>query len=414
MLPRACVLTRLLTLYVRAFPVSLAVARCCLRIHRIYPHTDPVTNIQDPNRYFDFFGALGGAATNMLTTLYSDLGIPATLREMNGHSVHAYKFVNKARKVTYVKFQWTSMQGIRNLTTSEATEIQSKDFNHATRDLYDSIEAGRFPSWELRYQTLSAEQMASADLGFNPLDATKFWPEELAPFVAIGKMTLNRVPDNFFQLTEQAAFNPGAFLPGAIEPSEDKMLQGRLMSYADTQRYRVGTNHAMLPVNRPLSPVRAHTQDGAANGGNTKGNFNYGISLTQAAFAPADAARFSTNRVCAVVAQAGIEVTADFRQAGQRWASYSERDQANTVANLAGDLGQVRSDLVRNTVCSHLYKAHPDFGRRVAEAARCDMRVVMAMASRLSDNLPSGDDAGTDDAFDEASESYEPEETASA
>jgi len=381
---------------------------CCLHIlPPVYPHADPVTNIQDPNRFFDFFGALGGAATNMLTTLYSDLGIPATLREMNGHSVHAYKFVNKARKVTYVKFQWTSMQGVRNMTTAEAAKVQSKDFNHATRDLYGSIGAGRFPSWELRYQALSAKQMASDDLGFNPLDATKFWPEDLAPFVAIGKMTLNRVPDNFFQTTEQAAFNPGAFLPGAIEPSEDKLLQGRLMAYADTQRYRVGANHAMLPVNRPVSPVRNHGQDGAANGGNTKGNFNYGISLTHDAFPPTDAARFSTNRVCAVIAQAGIEVTADFRQAGQRWASYGARDQANTVANLAGDLGQVRSDLVRNTMCSHFYKAHPDFGRRVAKAVRCDMRVVMGMAARLSDGMPSKGGCNTPSKADKAAKKAE-------
>lgn len=161
-------------------------------------NADPVTNIQDPNRFFDFFGALGGAATNMLTTLYSDLGIPATLREMNGHSVHAYKLVSAERKVTYVKFEWTSNQGIKNLTVAEAMEVQGKDFNHATRDLYDSINDGKFPTWELRMQVMPSDQMDK--LPFDPLDATKRWPESIAPFRAIGKLTLNRVPDNFFQV----------------------------------------------------------------------------------------------------------------------------------------------------------------------------------------------------------------------
>lgn len=260
----------------------------------------------------------------------------------------------------------------------------------------------------------SAEQMASTELGFNPLDATKFWPEDLAPFVAIGKMTLDRVPDNFFQSTEQAAFSPGSFLPGAIEPSEDKLLQGRLMSYPDTQRYRLGANHAMLPINRPVSPVRNHAQDGAGNSGATKGDFNYGISLVNKAYPPAESARFSENKVCAVIAQAGIEVTADFQQAGRRYVAYSARDKTNTVANLAGDLGQVKSDLVRNTMCSHFYKAHPEFGRRVAEAVDCDMRIVMRMAARLSDGLAVGGEPMEGEAFEEPMESGIPEETAFA
>ncbi|KAK1858345.1 hypothetical protein I4F81_000954 [Pyropia yezoensis] len=352
-------------------------------VHSLKP--DPVTNIQDPNRFFDFFGALGGAATNMLTTLYSDLGTPATLREMNGHSVHAYKLVSAERKVTYVKFEWTSQQGIKNFTAAEAMGMQGKDFNHATRDLYNSINDGKFPSWELRMQVVPSDRMDK--LAFDPLDATKRWPESVAPFKAIGKMTLNRVPDNFFQTTESVAMSPGTFLPGAIEPSEDKLLQGRLVSYPDTQRYRLGANYADLPINRPLSPVRAYTQDGAGNNGAMTGTLNYGLSLTHPVFPTVDAARFSESKVCDVVTQAPIPITADFAQAGELYESFSPRDQENLVANLAGDLGQVRSDLVRNTMCSHFYKANEDFGRRVVEAVKCNMRTVQTMASHLDDGI---------------------------
>ncbi|KAK1863814.1 hypothetical protein I4F81_006368 [Pyropia yezoensis] len=348
-------------------------------VHSLKP--DPVTNIQDPNRFFDFFGALGGAATNMLTTLYSDLGTPATLREMNGHSVHAYKLISAERKVTYVKFQWTSMQGIRNFTAAEAMHMQARDFNHATRDLYDSIHSGKNPSWELRVQVMPSDRMYKLD--FDPLDATKRWPEWIAPFKTIGRMTLNRVPDNFFQATESVAMSPGTFLPGAIEPSEDKLLQGRLVSYPDTQRYRLGANYADLPINRPVSPVRSYAQDGAGNNGAMKGTLNYGLSMTMPTFPTTHAALFSESKVCDVVTQAPIPVTADFAQAGELYNSYNWRERANLIANLAGDLGQVRSMLVRNTMCSHFYKAHKQFGRRIARAVDCDMKVVKKMADAL-------------------------------
>lgn len=181
--------------------------------------------------------------------------------------------------------------------------------------------------------------------------------------------------------------SPGTFLPGAIEPSEDKLLQGRLVSYPDTQRYRLGANYADLPINRPVSPVRAYTQDGAGNNGATKGTLNYGLSLNYPVFPTTDAARFSESKVCDVITQASIPITANFAQAGELYESFSARDKENLVSNLSGDLGQA-SDLVRNTMCSHFYKANEEYGRRVAEAAKCDMRTVQMMASHLDDGIP--------------------------
>lgn len=218
-------------------------------IHAIKP--DPITNIQDPNRIFDFFAATGGIATHVLTFLFSDLGIPKAYRFMQGNSVHAYKFVNKQRKFTYVKFNWVPVQGELNLTMAEAREIQGRDFNHATRDLMDAIRAKKFPRWKMRIQVLQPDQLD--DFDFNPLDSTKIWPESIAPFTEVGELVLNKIPPNFYQFSEQAAFDPGNFLPAAIEPSEDRLLQGRLISYHESQLYRLGSgNFQQLPVNRPI------------------------------------------------------------------------------------------------------------------------------------------------------------------
>jgi len=356
---------------------------------------DPVLNVPNPNRAFDFFGALRGAATNMLTTLYSDLGLPANHRTMNGHSVHAYEFVNARGKRSLVQFQWLSAQGIVNMSNEQAAAVRAEDFSHATRDLYDAINAGRFPKWDLQIQVLPQELLKPGRLPFNPLDATKFWPADIAPFRTIGRMTLNKVPGNFYQQTEQVAFSPANFLPGSVEPSDDALLQGRLVSYADTQRYRLGNAYATLPVNRPVSPVRNYAQDGPLDTGSTTGDFNYGLSLVNEIFETPDSARFARRRVCGVVAQAPIEVTANFLQAGQRYESFSDSDKDNLISNLAADLGAVTSDLVRNTMCSHFYLANVEYGRRVAAAVNCNMREVVRIAATLDTGLPDGfDEAG--------------------
>ena len=217
-------------------------------VHSLKP--SPVTNLQDPNRYLDFFAHVP-ESINMLTFLYSDLGIPATYREMDGNGVHAYKFVNAKGAVSYVKFHWVSQQGLRGLTSKEASAIQAVDFSHHTKDLYEKIRDKNYPSWILEAQILQPEDLSKLD--FNPLDATKEWIRIPGlKVVTLGKMTLNKVPENFFEHTEQSALAPSNIIPG-IEASEDRLLQGRLFSYADTQRHRVGTNSYQLPVNRPLA-----------------------------------------------------------------------------------------------------------------------------------------------------------------
>lgn len=352
-------------------------------VHSLKP--DPITNIQDPNRFFDFFSAIGGMATHMLTHVYSDLGIPKSYRFMDGNSVHAYKMVNSERKVKYVKFRWFSKQGVQNLTMEEAAKIQGMDFNHATRDLYDAIGRGDNPEWELAVQVMDPSQLD--DFDFNPLDATKEWPEEQFPFMPIGLITLDRVPGNFHLSSEQSAFDPGNFLPGAIEPSEDRLLQGRLISYHETQTHRHGSNaFQLLPINKAEAPIRNYNQDGVMVPEHSwKGSINYEPSNNPKTFREDPRALYSTREICGKYEQTSISKTLNFRQAGETFRRFSKQDQENLIKNLAADLGQVRSRLIRNTMCSHFYRADETYGKMISKAARCNLAEVKRMAALLED-----------------------------
>ncbi|MET0365357.1 MAG: catalase, partial [Sphingobium sp.] len=186
-------------------------------IHSLKP--SPVTNKQDPNRFFEFFSGTP-EATNMLVHVYSNLGTPASYRTMDGNGVHAFKLVGQDGKTTFAKFRWISRQGVKSLNGDAASKAPP---NYLTDDLYGEIANGNFPSWDLMVQTMTAEELGK--LTFNPFDDTKEWLD--APFRKIGEMTLNQVPENFFRWTEQSAFAPANLVPG-IEASPDRMLQGRL------------------------------------------------------------------------------------------------------------------------------------------------------------------------------------------
>ena len=318
----------------------------------------------------------------MLTQLYSDLGTPASYRMMDGNSVHAYKFVNKAGKVTYVKFNWKSMQGIKNLTMEEAGKLQGMTSSHLTTDLYNAIDEGKFPSWELRVQLLKPEDLDNFD--FNPLDATKIWTD--IPFRTIGKMTLNKVPANFFQSTESVAMAPTNFVSG-LEPSEDRLLQGRLFSYFDTQLYRLGSpNFKDLPVNRPrgIEVVNNHV-DGVMSTRDQSDTTNYAPSRTNPQFKQADRARFAQMPISGTIQQQPISKTLNFQQAGELYRTFSPADRMNLVENLAADLGQVRDVRTRCTMNAHFYRADKDYGTALAKAVRCRIGLVKRLASKLQE-----------------------------
>ena len=323
-------------------------------VHSLKP--SPVTNQQEPGRFFAFFAA-HPESTHMLTQLYSDLGTPANHRQMDGSSVHAFKFVNAKGQVSYVKLSWRSLQGNASLATVAQREgMQAKDFSHATRDLYDNISKGNFPRWELRAQVIPEAKLA--DFTFSPLDATKAWPEDQIAPVVLGTFTLNKVPDNFFQFTEQVAFSPGVLVPG-IEPSEDRLLQGRLFSYADTQRYRVGVNYQQLPVNAPRANVVTNNQDGALNGTQRDSDINF-------AAVTADDARPRPRSVSnTALVDAASKKVDDFTQAGDHFRALDKPAQQRLVENFAGDLKQVKDSAVKAKILAHLKAADAGYGARV-------------------------------------------------
>jgi len=347
-------------------------------VHSLKPAPD--TNIQDPNRYFDFFSHQP-EATHMITRLYTDEGTPASYRNIDGNSVHAYKFVNEQGKFTYVKFHWKSLQGVKNLTAQQAETVQGKDFNHMTRDLIAAINKGDFPKWDLYIQTMTPEQAAASE--FDPLDATKVWPG--VPEQKVGTMTLNKNPDNVFLDTEQAALAPSNMVPG-IEPSDDRLLQGRLFSYADTQLHRVGTNGLQLPVNRPRNGAAAnnYNQDGQSNPGSRKGTVNYQPS-DMADVKEDPGARYSNLPLSGTTQQQRIARMQNFKQAGDFYRSLSKEQQAHLVSNLAGDLGQVKDENVRYTMLSYFYKADADYGKAISVAVKSDPARAEAMAAKLKD-----------------------------
>jgi len=190
----------------------------------------------------------------------SDRGIPYSFRHMHGFGSHTFSLINAASERFWVKFHLVCQQGIRNLTDAEAEAIVAKDRESHQRDLYNSIDKGDFPRWNMRIQVMPGKDAAKCP--YHPFDLTKVWRHKDYPLIDVGVMELNRNPENYFAEVEQAAFNPANIVPG-IGFSPDKMLQGRLFSYGDAQRYRLGVNHQHIPVNAPRCPVNSYHRDGA-------------------------------------------------------------------------------------------------------------------------------------------------------
>lgn len=334
-------------------------------IHALKP--SPITNKQDPNRVFDFFSATP-EATNMITHVWSNLGTPASYRTMDGNGVHAFKLVNAEGQTIFAKFRWISKQGVKNLSGDEAAKAP---FNYLTDDLYGEIAKGNFPKWDLMVQTMKPEEFAT--LNYNPFDDTKEWLGK--PWTKIGEMTLDKIPPNFFEYTEQVALAPSNLVPG-IEASPDRMLQGRLFSYADTQRYRLGANAQLLPVNKPRVAVVNNNQDGSLSSAGRNAEVNYFPAAT-APKATANQYRQSPYEVNATVDAKPISKTNSFEQAGIFYRGLSADDKAHLIKNLTGDLSQVKSARTRTIMVSYFYQADADYGTRVAKGVSVPMADVM-------------------------------------
>lgn len=284
---------------------------------------------------------------------------------MEGFGVNTYKWVNAEGRAVYVKYHWKPTAGVETVDRREATRLAGEDPDIATRDLYETIASGKTVEYELKVQFMEiADELKQS---FDPLDPTKTWPDDRFPLMPVGKMVLNRNPENYFAEVEQAAFCPASVVPG-IELSVDKLLQGRVFSYADTQRHRLGANYLQLPINRPQVPVNNNQRDGAMQyapyGG---GTVNYEPnSLAGGMPREAPATPTEEYRLEGTVVQRRINLTNDFEQAGQRYRSLSTVDQDHLVDNIADSLAKANRP-IQERMIGQLTKADQEMGQRVAE-----------------------------------------------
>ena len=325
------------------------------------------THLHDNNMQWDFW-TLSPESAHQVSFLMSDRGTPYTWRNMNGYGSHTFMWYNAGGEKFWVKYHFKTEQGIRNFTAAEAAAMSAQDRDFHLRDLYSAIQNGDHPSWRLEMQIMPFAD--AAGYRFNPFDLTKVWPHGDYPPITVGRFTLNRNPENYFAEIEQASFEPANFVPG-IGPSPDKMLQGRLFSYPDTHRYRIGPNYLQLPVNRPKSPVHSYNKDGAMRYDN-----------------PADPV-YAPNSVGGPAADPLPWPGGDYQVAGEiirsAYSLHSQDDdfgqpralgeqvlddtgRDHLVSNIAGHAGapEVTAEM-KSRVTDYWRNVHPDLGARVGK-----------------------------------------------
>lgn len=331
---------------------------------------DPFSNRQEPNNVWDFF-ANSPEATHQFTWLFGDRGIPASYRHMDGFGSHTFQWVNAEGEVFWVKFHFKTNQGIRCLTSGEAARLGGENPTYLHDDLCAAIARGEFPSWTLKVQVMPAAD--AAEYRFNPFDLTKVWSQKDYPLIEIGRLVLDRVPDNYFAETEQAAFSPANFVLG-IGPSPDRMLQARLFAYADAQRYRLGVNHTLLPVNAPKASrygLRSYGRDGAMRfDGNFGAVANYEPNSVDGPIQTGEAlySGFALEGNSGHYVPVRHRDDDDFVQAGALYRLMDEAAKERLVNNIAASLAQVTIPGVIERAIAHFTRADADYGRRVAAA----------------------------------------------
>ncbi|MER2136185.1 MAG: catalase [Arthrobacter sp.] len=336
-------------------------------IHSLKP--DPVTFRQEPARIFDFMSQTP-ESMHMLVNLFSPRGIPADYRHMQGFGVNTYRWVNAAGDSKLVKYHWQPKQGVKSLTEEDAANIQAGDLGHASKDLYEAIERGDYPQWDLYVQMMDDND--HPELDFDPLDDTKTWPEEMFVPQYVGTMTLNRNVSDHHNENEQISFGTGVLVDG-LEFSDDKMLVGRTFSYSDTQRYRVGPNYLQLPVNSAKNAKVATNQRGGqmsygtdlAPGQNP--HVNYEPSITGGVQeAPKSGPTELGPELKGRLMRARIERTNDYLQAGQRYQLMEQWEKDDLVKNFVDNISQAARP-VQERMLWHFYMCDDELGARVGE-----------------------------------------------
>ena len=350
---------------------------------QMFIHTqkrDPKSNVRDMDMQWDFWSQCP-ESLHQVTILFSDRGCPKSYRHINGYGSHTYSFINNDGERVWCKFHFKTNQGIANLMDDESAALIGSDRESHQRDLFDAIEAGDFPAWTMKVQIMTQAQAET--FRWNPFDLTKVWPHADFPLIEVGTLELNRNPDNYHAEMEQASFSPSAFVPG-IGPSPDKMLQARLMSYADAHRYRVGANYQQLPVNKPKCPVMHYQRDGAMATAESYKNMtaNYWPNTRDGQPVPNekyhdpawDLGQSVVDRFDSTVDHD------DFTQAGDLFRMFDDAHRDRLAGRIAGVLGQARRDVQLRQLC-HFFRADEDYGRRVAEKLGLDVSEFLAHAA---------------------------------
>ena len=338
---------------------------------------DPVTNMHNPQANWDFWTGLP-EALHQVTILMSDRGIPKTMRHMNIFGSHTYSMFNEANERTWVKFHFYTEQGIENLTGEEAQAIQAKDLDSHTRDLRAAIERGENPKWKMYIQVMTDEQ--AKNMPYNPFDLTKVWYKGDFPLIEVGELELNRNPQNYFEEVEQAAFAPTNIVPG-IGFSPDKMLQGRLFSYGDAQRYRLGVNHWQIPVNYPKNAENFHPyhRDGAMRIEPYQGGH---VSYSPNSYGEWQDSKEHQEPKLELGGDANYwdfdeDDSLYYEQPGKLFRLQSPEEQQRIFENTANEM-QGTSKEVQLRHINNCYKADPAYGEGVAKALGISLSEVEA------------------------------------
>ncbi|WP_438318281.1 catalase [Sporosarcina sp. FA9] len=334
---------------------------------------DPHTNMRSPKNNWDFWTSLP-EALHQVTITMSERGIPKSLRHMHGFGSHTFSMINEQNERHWVKFHFVSQQGIENLTDADAEALVGKDRESHQRDLLNSIDNGDFPKWKMYIQVMTEEE--AFNMPYNPFDLTKVWYKGDFPLIEVGEFELNRNPENYYAEVEQSAFSPAAVVPG-IGFSPDKMLQARLFSYGDAQRYRLGVNHHQIPVNAPKCPFNSFHRDGAMRTDGNKGSTlhyepnSYGEWKEQLEYkepplklnGDADIWDFR-------------EDDSDyFTQPGKLFNLMNDDQKEVLFANTARNMGDAPKEIKIKHI-SHCFQADPAYGEGVAKALEISMKEV--------------------------------------
>jgi catalase len=347
---------------------------------------DPRTNTKSPTMMWDYW-SLNPESLHQVMILMSDRGTPASYRFMNGYGSHTFSFINAANERFWVKFHFKTAQGIKNFTNEEAAAIRGIDPDQAQRDLVEAIDRGEFPKWNVKVQIMNDEQAKS--FKWNPLDLTKIWPHSEFPLIDVGVLELNEIPKNYFAHVEQSAFAPAHVVDG-ISYSPDKMLQGRLLSYPDAHRYRLGVNYEQLPVNRCPYLVNNYERDGQMrldeNGGDSPNYFPNSFDNIVADEAYKQTPVALDGNMADWHDRNAPGEDDHYTQPGNLWRNVmNDTDRAHLVATIVGAMsgitGPKRQQIIERQLC-HFFRADVQLGMQIAAGLQMDMNALAAHMKR--------------------------------